>query len=235
MSDVRVLIVEDDPRIARLHRSFVERVPGYEVVGMATDLADAMVQAAALEPDLALLDLYLPDGSGLDLLASVRAAGQTFDVILITAAREPETLQAALRAGVFDYIIKPVLFERFAESLAKFAGFRGRLAEDAHLEQDEVDRLLRSGPNPAPAGGVAARTSDLPKGVDPLTLDKVRTVLAGAPADGLSAEAAAEQLGVSRSTARRYLEHLVQVGFLVPDLHYGTVGRPERRYRRAVD
>lgn len=228
MREIRALIVEDDPRIAELHRHFTEKVGGFAVVGMAADLAEAKVQAGILEPDLILLDLYLPGGRGLDLLLDLRAEGQPVDVILITAAREAGTLQEALRGGVFDYIIKPVTYARFEESLHKYAKFRRRLEVGAGLEQEEVDRLLRS----APDGGGGASGRDFPKGIDPLTLGKVKSLFAEGLSVTLSAETVAAQLGVSRSTARRYLEFLVSAGLLEADVHYGTVGRPERRYQR---
>jgi two-component system CitB family response regulator/two-component system response regulator DcuR len=228
VNPLRVLIIEDDPRIADLHRRFTEKVEGFTVVGVATDLTEAEEQVAVLEPDLVLLDLYLHEGSGLDLLQRLRSEGRQIDAILITAARETETLQEALRGGVFDYIIKPVVFSRFEESLGKFAAFRDRLGEGARLEQEDVDRLLRS----APAADGPVATGDLPKGIQPLTLAKVKALFEAETGAVVSAEEAAARLGVSRSTARRYLEYLVTAGLLEADVNYGAVGRPERRYRR---
>lgn len=227
MTGLRVLIVEDDPRIADLHRRFTGRIEGFEVVGVAADQADALDQSQALQPDLILLDLYLPDGNGLDLLHDLRAAGQAVDAILITAARDAATLQGALRGGAFDYIIKPVVFERFADALVKYRAFSQQITAPEHLDQRDVDRLLRPGTTSASPAG-----DDLPKGVDPLTLRKVVAALASLPADGLTAEDLSAQVGVSRSTARRYLEYLVGEGALEADVAYGGVGRPQRRYRR---
>ncbi len=227
MNPLRVLIVDDDPRIAELHRRFTDRVDGFEVVGVAGNHADALDQAQALQPDLILLDLYLPDGHGLDLLRDLRAAGQSVDVILITAAKDASTLQDAVRGGAFDYIIKPAVFERFAASLDKFRQFRQRLGAGLNLEQQDVDRLLNQG-HAGDRGGVDA----LPKGIDALTLRKVVAALADAGANGLSAEDLAAGVGASRSTARRYLEYLVGQGILEADVAYGGVGRPQRRYRR---
>ncbi len=226
MTDLRVLIVEDDHRIADLHRRFTEKVAGFEVVGIASDYSDAAEQAHILKPDLVLLDLYLPEGNGLDLLLELRGQNLVVDVILITAAREAETLQRALRGGVFDYIIKPVVFNRFEESLNKFALTRQRLAKAKDVDQAEVDRLMHgSVENPS-------SPSDTPKGIDPLTLEKVQALFPKGSDGGLSADALGKAIGASRSTARRYLEYLVSAGFLEADVNYGTVGRPERFYRR---
>jgi len=226
MTNLRVLIVEDDRRIADLHRRFTEKVSGFEVVGIASDYSDAAEQAHILEPDLVLLDLYLPEGNGLDLLLELRSRNLTVDVILITAAREADTLQRALRGGVFDYIIKPVVFSRFEESLNKFARTRNRLAKAQDVDQAEVDRLMH-GSVDGPTG-----SSDAPKGIDPLTLEKVQALFPAGCGDGFTAEALASAIGASRSTARRYLEYLVSTGLLEADVNYGTVGRPERFYRR---
>ncbi len=223
---IRVLIVEDDLRISELHRRFTEKIEGFEVVGIANALADAGEMAEVLAPDLVLLDLFFPEGSGMELLRRLRAGAAPTDVILITAAREMATLQEALRGGVFDYIIKPVFFPRFQEALQKYRDYLLRLRKGGILDQRDVDQLFHAHPSPVAGEG------GLPKGIDSLTLRKVRQIFDEPTAGPLSAEEVAGQVGVSRSTARRYLEHLVGEGFLAAELLYGTVGRPERRYSR---
>jgi two-component system CitB family response regulator/two-component system response regulator DcuR len=226
MSDdaVRVLIIEDDERISEIHRRLTEKVPGFEVVGMAHNLAHGQEMCEVLEPDLILLDLYFPDGYGMDLLNTLRGRKQEVDLILITAAKEVEPLREAMRGGAFDYIIKPVIFSRFKESLEKYLRSRSRLAEGKALQQQEVDHLMGS-----PRSSKVA-PDDLPKGIDPLTLEKVQGVFTKPPEEGLSAEEVGSILGVSRTTARRYMEYMVSGGLLVADLVYRKIGRPERRY-----
>lgn len=223
---IRVLIVEDDARISELHRRFTERMDGFEVVGIANTLADAEEMTEVLTPDLVLLDLFFPEGNGLDLLRRLRAGAIPIDVILITAAREMSALKEALRGGVFDYIVKPVFLPRFQEALNKYRDYLVSTRAGGTLDQKEVDRLLR------PHSRQPDDSVSTPKGIDPLTLRKVRQVFAGSSASTFSAEEVAEQVGVSRSTARRYLEYLITEGFLVAELSYGVVGRPERRYSR---
>jgi two-component system CitB family response regulator/two-component system response regulator DcuR len=223
---IRVLIVEDDLRISELHRRFTTRIEGFEVVGIANTLADAEEMAEVLAPDLVLLDLFFPEGNGLELLRRLRAGAVPTDVILITAAREMTSLKEALRGGVFDYIIKPVFLPRFQEALLKYRDYAASMRSGGTLDQKEVDRLLRAHP------GQQSDDAQTPKGIDPLTLRKVRQVFAVPSGTTFSAEEVAEHVGVSRSTARRYLEHLVGEGFLDADLLYGVVGRPERRYFR---
>ncbi len=223
----RVLIVEDDVRIADLHRRFTERVPGCEVVGIAHRLDDARDMALALEPHLILLDLYFPEGPGTDLLREIRSRDLEIDVILITAAREMGPLKEALRGGVFDYLIKPVTAERFHDCLTKFCAYRERLRMGSVIEQHDVDSLLHPAASRAQGGGAC-----LPKGIDALTLGKVRGVFDQPQEAGLSAEDVADLIGISRSTSRRYLEYLISEGTLYADAVYGSVGRPERRYFR---
>lgn len=219
-----VLIVEDDPKIAEIHRHFTEKVEGFSVCGIAGSLDDAEKMSQLLEPDLILLDLYFPEGLGTEILWRARARRQGSDIILITAAKELEPLQEAMRGGVFDYILKPVLFQRFRETLERFRESRQQLQGKTQLEQKDIDRLLHPYKESKP--GEPA----LPKGVDPLTLKKVRAIFEQPHAEGFSAEEVGEQLGISRTTARRYLEYLTATGHMTAELMYGAVGRPERKY-----
>ncbi|MEJ2518817.1 MAG: response regulator [Desulfuromonadales bacterium] len=102
-----VLSVEDDPKIAEIHQHFTEKVAGFEVVGIALNLADAEKMSQLFKPDLVLLDYYFPDGHGTDVLWRIRGERLATDIIMITAAKEGETLQEAIRGGIFDYIVNP--------------------------------------------------------------------------------------------------------------------------------
>lgn len=219
-----VLIVEDDPQIAEIHKHFTEKVAGFEVIGIAMSLVDAEKMSQLLKPDLVLLDYYFPEGHGTDILWRIRGDRLATDIIMITAAKEGDTLQEAMRGGVFDYIVKPVMFPRFEEALQRFRDHRIRLQEDGNFNQQEVDRLLHPYKDSQPGEPV------LPKGVDPLTLKKIRAVFKSPHPDGLSAEEVGEVVGTSRTTARRYLEYMASTGQLSAELVYGAVGRPERKY-----
>ena len=222
--ELKVLIVEDDPKIAEIHRHFTEKVDHFSVCGIASSLDDAEKMSGLFEPDLILLDLYFPEGLGTEILWKIRARHQATDVILITAAKELETLQDAIRGGVFDYILKPVMFPRFSEALERFREYRERMAKDATLDQNEIDRLLHPYKDASPG------EPEYPKGIDPLTLKKVCTVFNQEHPDGFSAEEVGQQIGTSRTTARRYLEYLTANSQLTAELIYGAVGRPERKY-----
>ncbi|OXM87480.1 DUF977 family protein [Paenibacillus rigui] len=226
---VEVLIVEDDVRIAEINRRFVEKVDGFQVVGIATDEAQAKEQLDILKPHLVLLDIYLPNASGLELLQFIRQHYRETDVIMITAAKEVDAIREAVRSGAFDYIMKPLIFDRLQETLLRYLEFHReltRLNESGTINQSDVDRLL--------AGTAKKETNSeasyLPKGIDKLTLVKIVQAISNAT-DGLTADQIAKIIGVSRSTGRRYLEHLVSLGDVYADLSYGVVGRPERVYR----
>ena len=230
MTDViRILIAEDDPQIAEIQRRFVERVEGFEIVGICHSTIDTSDMVDVLKPDLVLLDIQFPDGSGLDLLRQMRAAESRTDVIMVTAAKEVDSLSEALRLGVFDYVLKPLVFDRLAKALEHFKAHHRTLADPgAELSQNEVDKLLpRHQQNDQTADTLRAI---LPKGIDQLTLDKVNTVFLENQGS-FSAEQVSEEIGTSRTTARRYLEYLVGQKTLIADINYGTVGRPERLYK----
>src|SRR6202022_771263 len=94
---IRTLVVDDDYRVADLHCAYVERVAGFELAGKVHTGAAALAAVDQLRPDLVLLDIYLPDMSGLEVLQQLREEDHPpVDVISITAAREVESLRAAV-------------------------------------------------------------------------------------------------------------------------------------------
>ena len=198
---IRVLVVDDDFMVARIHVGFVERVDGFEVVGVAHSGAEAADAVAELRPDLLLLDLYLPDRFGLDLLADLRTLPHPCDAIVITAAKEGDAVRAAVRLGVADYLLKPFGFPDLEERLQRYAAQRRLLDRTQVHGQDDVDRVfVRAG---ASAGAVA-----LPKGMSAETALLAQEALRSSD-DTLSATEVAEVVGMSRVSARRYLEHFV--------------------------
>ncbi|MFC9059806.1 response regulator [Streptomyces sp. NPDC057074] len=220
---IGVLVVDDDFMVARVHRAFVERVEPFRVVGVAGTGEEALAAVAELRPDLVLLDLYLPDVFGLDVIPRLRAAGHDCDVMVISAAREADAVRGAVRHGVVDYLLKPFEFEDLRVRLERYAVQRGRLLGTVVRSQADVDRVL--------AGAVpTAAAPALPKGMSVETAELVERTLR--EADGtLSASECAALTGVSRVSARRYLEHFHTVGTAEVSLRYGVAGRPERRYR----
>ena len=226
MTDIiKVLIVEDDTQIAHIQQRFLDRIEGIQLCGIAHSLTDAQDLVEVFQPQLVLLDVYLPDGSGLDQLRQWRVDNAELDVILITAAKEVETLRSALHAGVFDYILKPLVFERLAESIQRYRQHLAQLNQLNHLEQPELDSIIAGHKS---AAEVPSKPR-LPKGIDSLTLEKiVQFMRTSQPA---TADEVGKRMGASRTTARRYLEYMVSTHRLIAEVTYGSVGRPERRYR----
>jgi response regulator of citrate/malate metabolism len=224
-----VLVVDDDFMVARVHRKFVERVPGFEVVAEAHTAADALAAATEHRPDLVLLDIYLPDANGLGLLEALSDLDPPVDVLVVSAADDAETVQRAFRGGVQHYLIKPFTADTMAARLEEYRRRResmGRLgADEGTVAQHEVDALFGRSPQAAPE--VA-----LPKGFAEPTLRLVGAALREAAAQGgtLSASECADRVGLARVSARRYLELLVAQGLATVAHRYGGTGRPERRY-----
>lgn len=226
MKTIEVLIIEDNLKVAKAHQLYVEKVPGFTVSGVVNLLADASRMVEVLEPDLILLDVYFPDGNGMDFLDQLRTRHSSCDVILITAAKEIKLLHNALRGGVFDYMIKPVFFERFEEALSKYQQHWNKLQRLKDMSQEDVDQFFLHSAEAAHS----SPDQNLPKGIDPLTLKKVVDAFEETPQVGINAEEMGKLIGASRTTARKYLEYLISSGFLKIDIEYGTIGRPERRY-----
>ncbi|WP_405943848.1 response regulator [Streptomyces sp. NBC_00932] len=218
---IRVLVVEDDPVAADAHELYVGRVPGFTVTGKAHSRAEAVRILDRAPVDLLLLDLHLPDGHGLQLVRSLRTAGHSADVIAVTSARDLAVVREGVSLGVVQYVLKPFTFATLRDRLVRYADFRGAAAGEAS-GQEEVDRALATLRTPEPAS--------LPKGLSAPTLEAVTRTLRAA-AGGATATATGEAVGISRITARRYLEHLVTTGRAVRRPQYGQIGRPELQYR----
>ncbi|WP_300180255.1 response regulator [uncultured Aliivibrio sp.] len=222
-SKISIVIVEDDIGIAEIHRRNLDKIDTVEVIGIAASKEEAVILLDVLNPDLVLLDIYLPDGNGLDILRELRQKESSPDIILITADRDVNTLQEAMRGGVIDYLLKPVIFSRLEESINKYLSQKQQFTNRVDIDQSMVDAMLNS--------TSSATISRLPKGIDGVTLEKVRQLFVNQ--NQLTADQAGELIGASRTTARRYLEYLISSGELSADLSYGSVGRPERTYFKA--
>lgn len=221
-----VVVVDDDFMVARIHTRYLAGVPGFAVAATVHTGAAALAAVDEHRPDLLLLDVYLPDMTGIDVLRQVRSTHPQVDIIVVSAARELDTVRAAVQGGAVSYLIKPFEYEALGERLEHFRQTR-RLLDDAArvdrlVEQQHVDRLF----GVSSAGGPGEQP--VPKGLSPETVTAVRGLLTRDEA--LSASQVAERIGLSRVSARRYLEYLERTGEVVVTLKYGA-GRPERQFR----
>ena len=215
---IDVLIVEDDPMVAAIHRQFIGAVSG--VVSSGKDALEFLQRHPVR---LVILDVFLPGMDGVATLQKIREMNRTVGVIVVSASRDTNTINAVLKAGAFDYVIKPFVFERIQTSLRSFQQLENRLNRGAdQIDQKELDRLLQ-------VQQKETSTNDLPKGLNPQTLQQVKNLL-GHAASPLSSVETAQALKISRITARRYLEYLVAAGEATLELEYQKVGRPTNRY-----
>lgn len=218
---ITVLVVDDDFRVARIHSAFVDRIDGFQTIGVANSGQEAIRLAASLSPDLILLDLYLPDVFGLDVLNRMRVAGVEGDAIVISAANESGTVERAVKLGVSSYLLKPFTADDLKQRLTQYRDTHKARRSKTLSDQAAIDQLMTR--------GEGSRNEPMPKGLSPETAELVLAAVADATGE-LSAQECAEVVGISRVSARRYLEYFTSQGMVVVTLRYGNVGRPERRY-----
>ncbi|MCZ2260527.1 response regulator [Sporosarcina sp. G11-34] len=220
---INVLIVEDDFRIAEIHQSLLESIDGIKVVGKALRAEESWSFIETHKVDLLLVDVYMPDQLGIDLVIELKKKYSHLDYIMITAARDTNLLERSLKAGVFYYLIKPVELEKLREVIELYKTQKEIMLSNEFVDQKMVDLVFR-------ISSTESKSNEyLPKGINELTLSKVLEIVKSLP-DGTTAEEMGERLGASRTTARRYMEHLVSTGKMKAELEYGIVGRPERKY-----
>ncbi|MFI2299305.1 response regulator [Actinacidiphila glaucinigra] len=223
---IDVMVVDDDFRVVEINAAYVAKVPGFRVTARAHTAAQALATLERMHVDLVLLDHYLPDETGLTLVRRMRQLGHTADVIMVTAARDVATVQAAMRFGALQYLVKPFSFAGLRGKLDAYAALRRTLdgvGGRGEAGQEQVDRIFGA------LRTAGAASAELPKGHSAPTADLVRKVLTEA-ARPLSAHEVAERAGISRSTAQRYLKFLEREGRISLTLKYGDTGRPEHRY-----
>jgi two-component system CitB family response regulator len=217
--DIRVLIVDDDFYVAKLHVAYVDAIPGFTALPPVSGGEEAIRVIRAMQPELVLLDIYLPDVNGLDVLR-----GLDVDVFVISAASDVASVQKALRRGALSYLIKPFRADFLEQRLRAYARYRAVLAAGHTLDQEAVERALRI-LHPGETGAGKPRAA---------TEAAVLDILERATSSTGAAEIAAT-VGVSRATAQRYLSSLVYSGVATVQLRYGSTGRPEHRYSAKQD
>ncbi|WP_313018665.1 two-component response regulator DpiA, partial [Atlantibacter hermannii] len=213
----------DETPLAEMHAEFIRHFPGCATVWLAGNLAQAREMITRFKPTLILLDNYLPDGKGITLLHELSQARFTGGVVFTTAASDMDTVSDAVRCGVFDYLVKPIAYERLGQTLVRFQQRMAMVSANASASQRQIDEMFNAYARGKPKEA-------LPPGIDALTLAKVQQLFAD-PQARHTAETVADELKLSRTTARRYLEFAASRQQIVAEIIYGKVGRPQRTYR----
>ncbi|MED3996298.1 response regulator [Peribacillus frigoritolerans] len=225
---ITVVIVEDDENAVNIYKQFTNQLDQFTVIATASTGKQALNILHAAQPDLILLDIFLPDMNGIDLLREIRREYRGIDVILITAANDTETVSEAIRGGAFGYLIKPIIIDKLLATLNQYDMTRRQLHNSNLVNQDKVDTLFRTISNSNTANDV--QIDSLPKGIDKHTLKMVRSKIQNINGS-LNADELGQLVGISYSTMRRYLEYLVSCNEMEVEVLYGSVGRPERKYK----
>ncbi|GAV25849.1 two-component system response regulator [Carboxydothermus islandicus] len=216
---IKTVIVEDDPMVLEINKNFIMEVEGFEIIAALKSGGELLNYLKTHSPELLILDIYLPDIDGLTLLKEIRRQNISVDVLAITAAQQGEIVAELLRYGVVDYIIKPFKKERLVKALLTYKNKYLKIGRKVNVQQEDIDRLFTR----SSAGG------ELPKGLNEITLKKVLSLLKESR-EPLAAAEVAKRAGISRVTARRYLEYLEREGIAGKEIRYGSIGRPVNYY-----
>ncbi len=224
---LNVLIVEDDPMVSQINERFLNKVKGYALYKSVNTLEKAKEIILNNDIDLILLDVFFPNGRGVDLLKWIRNENMDCDVIFITADKNIETVEEAFRYGVVDYIIKPFKFKRFEEALNQFKARKINFRNFSDSEQAVIDMFTLNSNNAVDKRNEMGEC----KGISEQTYYRLLEVIEAIGKESFTAQDVAEMAGVSRITARRYLDYLEREEKIVLEMEYGNVGRPKNKYR----
>lgn len=218
---IKVLVVEDNPTAVAVHRGYIEHIVGFSLCGVATNGAEALQIIKTQPIDLVLLDIFMPDMNGLEVLAKIREQNYSVDVILVSAAQDNVFIQTGLRNGAVDYLIKPFEFERLQAALINFEKRLNVINNNSKLVQHELDQQIFS--------GIPCLESELPKGLDCNTSKRVWAKIAEVNNE-FSVDEMASYAGLSPVSTRKYLKYFESIKLLSTKVSYGAIGRPVYKY-----
>ncbi|MDR1083487.1 MAG: response regulator [Deltaproteobacteria bacterium] len=220
---IKVIVVEDDPMVAHINRDYLQKVPDLEVVKLLANGQEALDYLLKNEVDLAVLDVYMPEMGGIELLRRMRQEDLKADVIMVTAANETKQVEELLRLGVVDYLVKPFTEVRFMEAMVKYMAKKKTLDSVEELDQEKIDLLI----------GIPTDilSQELPKGLQETTWNLILEYLAKVKGQYLGCDELAASVELSKVTVRRYLKHMTASKLVDSRIDYETGGRPSMKYR----
>lgn len=223
----KVLIVEDDPMVAMINQNYIEMIKDFEVIGCVVDEIDVLNSLKSNNVDLIILDVFLPNSNGLDILKKIREQQYLTDVIMVTAANGIQGVKKAMAYGVIDYLVKPFQKNRFNEAIDKFLTKKSFFQttstfNDANLNQDKID-IFYTKPS--------VEDLELPKGLHEKTLKIILDFLLKEPNKTWTIREISRELSISNVTIKKYMNYLENIKKISSTLTHGNIGRPEYIYR----
>ncbi|WP_242145027.1 MULTISPECIES: response regulator [unclassified Bacillus cereus group] len=223
---IKVLIVEDDPMVAMLNKYYLEQVGGFELVSVAYSVKEAIRILEKLNVEFILLDIFMPEDTGFELLMYVRNQEKEIDIMMISAVHDMSSIKKALQYGVVDYLIKPFTFERFKEALIAYRKKVQFMKEQQQISQSELDTLILKKEKVE-----ANANQELPKGLTKETLQLIWRQIELLYGKAFSTDEMAQLVGISRVSIRKYVKFLIEIGVLENEMVYQQVGRPVSKLR----
>ncbi len=226
---IKTMIVEDDPMVRQINSKFLNKIEGFSLEKAVTNLSEAKEFLMNNTVDLILLDVFLPNENGIDLLKWLRKNEISSDVILITADKSIDRIKDAFRYGVVDYLIKPFTFDRFKESLDIFRERLNSFKNNKTIEQSELDKLILNNKNKESID--EELKLNLEKGLNKYTYNSIMNELNNINEEYFTTEELSEKLGIAKVTVRKYLDYMSKHGQLEKIIEYGKIGRPLYKYK----
>jgi len=151
---LRLLVVDDHEVVRQGLVSLLDRRSGFEVVAQAGSVAESISQAARFEPDLVIMDVRLPDGSGIEACRDIRTARPETRVIMLTSYTDEEAVLSAIIAGASGYLLKQIRGRDLVSALESVG--RGESLLDPAVTEKVLERVRRLA-----SGGASDELSDL--------------------------------------------------------------------------
>lgn len=230
MRSLKVLIAESDPLLQKLYSDVIINDSAFTLLKCAATSGQMFEAMRCVDVDLVLLNLYLKDFSVKNGLDDLRNEFPRTDYIVVSSGDDPELVRRAICAGVFEFLVKPFSFERLRATLKNYQIYHHSLTGRTRpWQQEDIDALVSMKSRDAAYAGERL----IPKGLQLECLNEVESFLKSND-ETFSAQEVGEKLGISRSTARRYLEFLTMSERVTVEYAYRRVGRPEKRYRMSL-